>query len=221
MDNILKYVENELALLKVEGKKQKTSDVRKLSSKVYKKIKNYSFESKLDICESLLEQRKWAMGVIAYDIAFKERKNYTPDTFDRFERWLFNYVRGWGDCDDFCTHAFGALLAKYNNLFNKILAWCDRPEFWIRRAAAVVLIYPIKKGMCKQLEPFEISDALMSDENDLVLKGYGWMLKVYGCREPIELEKYLSKNAKNMPRVSFRYALEKLDEETRRKLMGK
>lgn len=221
MDDILKFVKHELTMLKAEGKKQKTSDVRKLSSKVYKKIKNNSFESKLDICESLLEQRTWAMGVIAYDIAFKERKNYTSDTFDRFERWLINYVRGWGDCDDFCTHAFGALLAEYNTVFDKILAWCDRPEFWIRRAAAVILIYPINRGMCKQLEPFKISDALMSDENDLVLKGYGWMLKVYGSKEPAELVKYLSKNVKNMPRVSFRYALEKLDKETRRKLMKK
>lgn len=221
MDDIIKYINSELTILKVDGRRYKTSDVRKLSSKVYKKIKNNSFESKLNICESLLEQRTWAMGVIAYDIAFRERKNYTYDTFYRFERWLINYVRGWGDCDDFCTHAFGALLAEYNDLFDKVLAWCDRPEFWVRRAAAVILIYPIDKGKCKQLDPFKISNALMNDENYLVLKGYGWMLKVYGSKEPTVLEKYLAENVKNMPRVSFRYALEKLDKETKRKLMEK
>ncbi|WP_236915376.1 DNA alkylation repair protein [Clostridium sp. Cult2] len=221
MENIINYVSHELIALKPDDGKHKTSDVRKLASRVYKLIENKSFESKLEICESLLEQKTWAMGVIAYDIAFRERKNYTYHIFDRFERWLINYVRGWGDCDDFCTHAFGALLAEYNDLFDKILAWCDRPEFWMRRAAAVILIYPINKGMSKQLHPFMISDALMCDENDLVLKGYGWMLKVYGSKEPVQLKKYLSENVKRMPRISFRYALEKLDEETRRKLMQK
>lgn len=40
-------------------------------------------------------------------------------------------------------------------------------------------------------------------------------------KEPAELERYLSENVKKMPRVSFRYALEKSEEETRRKLIGK
>lgn len=101
------------------------------------------------------------------------------------------------------------------------LAWCDRTEFWMWRAAAVILIYPINKGMCKQLDPFRISDLLMSDKEDLVLKGYGWMLKVYGSKVPAKLKKHLSENVKKMPRVSFRYAIEKLDKETRRKLMEK
>lgn len=221
MENIIETIHHELDLVKNKNGKIITSDVRKISAYVYRSVKPLSFAEKLDLCENLLEQREWALGVVAYDIAYKERKHYTPDTFHRFENWLMRYVRGWGDCDDFCTHAFGALLAQNNHLFPKILAWCQRPEFWMRRAAAVSLIYPINKYMAAQIEPFKISDALMNDDHDLVLKGYGWMLKVYGTKEPALVAQYLSKNAKRMPRVSFRYALEKFDDETKRQLMAK
>lgn len=70
--------------------------MKKLSSKVYQSIKNESFKNKLELCERLLEEGTWAMGVIAYAIAFRERKNYTYDTFDRFEKWLIKYVHEWG-----------------------------------------------------------------------------------------------------------------------------
>ena len=46
----------------------------------------------------------------------------------------------------------------------------------MRRAAAVTLILPARKG--KFLEDiFEIADSLLLDTDDLVQKGYGWMLK--------------------------------------------
>ena len=218
--DIVKKANEELSVFESRNR-YKTGDVRKASAKIYRLIKKEPFENILDICEELLEERSWAMGVIAYDIAFRERKNYTRETFYRFEKWLIKYVRDWNDCDDFCTHAFGALLAEYNDLFEKVLKWCDRPEFWVRRAAGVVLIYPMAKKMYGEIDPFKISNALMNDEHYLVLKGYGWMLKVYGQREPKKLEKYLLENVETMPRVSFRYAIEKLDVDVKRSLMTK
>ena len=89
----------------------------------------------------------------------------------------------------------------------------------MRRAAAVILIYPIRKDMIGDINPFEISDIIMNDEHDLVLKGYGWMLKEYGKRNPEKLKKYLVDHVKQMPRVSFRYALEKMDNDTKKELM--
>ena len=51
----------------------------------------------------------------------------------------------------------------------------------------------------------------MIDEHDLVRKGYGWMLKVLSTKEPELVFDYLMKNKAVMPRVAYRYALEKMD----------
>lgn len=218
MSEFIHFIKSELNNLK-EDNKFTTGEVRKLSAKFYKKLNNKSFDEKLDVCELLLKQRIWAMGIIAYDIAFRERENYTINTFDVFEKWLIMYVRDWYDCDDFCTHALGALLVKYNELYEKVYNWTKHKEFWVKRAAAVTFIYPLNHGFENTFNLFAISNALMNDSHYLVLKGYGWMLKVYGKYNPEELIKYLTINYHNMPRISFRYAIEKLDSETRKKLM--
>ena len=201
------------------GKHIITKDVRKLSSKLFRQIEDKSIENVFILCEELLNEHSWALGVIAFDFAFRMRNNYNASTYDVFYHWLKDYVRGWGDCDDFCTHAFGELLRQKKSLFVKIIAWTDDHDFWVRRASAVILIPAILKNDYEGMNPFTISDCLMSDDHDLVLKGYGWMLKALSQVNPNCVKEYLIKNCEKMPRVAYRYALEKFDKETRNKLM--
>jgi len=201
------------------GKNFKTNDVRKLSAMLFKDVKGKPIEYVLAVCEELLEQRRWAMGVIAYDFAYRMKNKYDDNTFAIFEGWLEKYVRGWGDCDDFCTHAFGELICQNTKLTEKTIAWTKRNEFWMRRAAAVVLLLPIGRDKYKEINPLCVSDILMNDEHYLVLKGYGWMLKALSTKEPELVFDYLMKNKAVMPRVAYRYALEKMDAGKKRVLM--
>lgn len=161
------------------GEHIKTIEIRKLSGNLYRELDDKSIANVFKVCEELLEERNWAMGVIAYDFAYRVRKQYDDNTFLIFESWLIEYVRGWGDCDDFCTHAFGELLIQKPEFFHKIILWTNREEFWMRRAAAVILIPSINQNKYSKLEPFLVSEQLMRDDNDSVRKGYGWMLKFY------------------------------------------
>ena len=199
----------------------KTGDIRAISARLYSTLEDKSGTDVFPICNKLLELRDWRLSVIAYDWAYRLRKQYRPETFDLFEEWLIQYVRGWGDCDDFCTHAFGELLCQYPELMNRILPWVSREEFWMRRAAAVILILPIRKGIYLGLQPYHIADLLMQDEHYLVLKGYGWMLKVLSQEEPDAVYDYLLRNQTQMPRLAYRYALEKLSPDMKSKLMGR
>ncbi len=205
-----------------EAKKEShitTGKVRKISASLYKEVEDKNIDNILKRSEELLEERSWALGVIAYDWAFRVRDQYTKKTFPIFESWLKNYVRDWGDCDDFCTHALGALISQNNELFDDVMKWAKHPDFWVRRGAAVSLIYPIKKNMYDHINPLLVSDALLQDDHYLVLKGYGWMLKVLSQQESELVFDYLMKNKDTMPRVAFRYGLEKLSKEKKEILM--
>lgn len=52
----------------------------------------------------------------------------------------------------------------------------------------------------------------MSDEHDLVQKGYGWMLKSLSQVDMETVTNYLIDNHTQMPRTAYRYALEKYDQ---------
>ena len=201
------------------GEHLKTGDIRRISARIFKGMRNKSKDYVFSVCGDLLAQRNWPMGVIAFDFAYRMRKQYDETTFTVFESWLEQYVRGWGDCDDFCTHAFGELLCQKTELSMKTVLWAKREEFWMRRAAAVVLIPSIWHDRYSETDPLQVADILINDEHDLVRKGYGWMLKILSAKEEEVVFDFLLKNRATMPRVSFRYALEKMSLEKKMILM--
>ena len=222
MSLIIERAVSELKLLSAnvpEGKHVVTNDIRRLSAKLYKDVKDKTIDNVLSLCEELLEEHSWGLGVIAFDWAYRVKAQYTEDTYDIFYGWLKKYVRGWGDCDDFCTHAFGELLRRYKTLFSKVKTWTKDDDFWVRRASAVILIPSILRNDYEGIDPFIISDLLMSDKHDLVQKGYGWMLKSLSQVDVDVVTNYLIDNHEQMPRTAYRYALEKYDKELRKKLM--
>lgn len=158
--------------------------------------------------------------MIAFDWAYRVKGQYTADTYPVFYRWLKECVRGWGDCDDFCTHAFGELIPQHKELFPKVLEWTADGDFWVRRASAVALIPSIMRDDYAGFEPYAIADRLLEDPHDLVQKGYGWMLKCLSQVDRDGVKDYLTVHCHDMPRTAYRYALEKFDKETRARLMA-
>ena len=158
--------------------------------------------------------------MIAFDWAFRVRKQYTAQDFDRFESWLEKHVHGWGSCDDFCTHAFGHLIYAFPENVVNVKTWIPSENRWFRRGAAVVMIYGIRRKQ-NFTASFEIADQLLVDEDDLVQKGYGWMLKEMSKWEPKQVFDFVIHRKAVMPRTSLRYAIGKLSPELRQQAMEK
>ena len=114
MIDIVKIVESELTRINstTDGGHLRTGEIRKLSGKIFRDIADKSKENVFRISESLLEQRNWAMGVIAFDFAERIKKQYDIKTFPVFESWLVKYVRGWGDLMIFVHMLLESLSAR-------------------------------------------------------------------------------------------------------------
>ncbi|MEF1199982.1 DNA alkylation repair protein [Vibrio owensii] len=218
--DIVETLTQQLSKIRYPEKRVRTGLVRAISADGFRGLDSKQADFVFEQCETLLAERDWALSVIAFDWAFRVKKHYDAATYERFESWLYQYITDWNDCDDFCTHALGALIAQDNSLFTRTLEWVKSDNFAVRRAAAVTLIYPINKGLYKGTEPFHIADLLLEDDHYLVQKGYGWMLKVLAQREPERVVDYLKRHHSKMPRTAFRYAIEKLDKQTKRELMA-
>jgi 3-methyladenine DNA glycosylase AlkD len=80
------------------------------------------------------------------------------------------------------------------------------------------LIVPAKHGKFFQ-EGIEIADLLLTDGDDMVQKGYGWLLKESSRRNQNEVFDYVMKNKKKMPRTAFRYAIELMPRELKAEAM--
>ena len=120
--------------------------------------------------------------------------------------------------DDISTHIFGPYIIKYPKTVTKLKTWTKSKNRWVRRAAAVSFIYPSRdKKFLKDV--FAIANLLLTDQDDLVQKGYGWMLKEASKHFPDQVFTYVMKNKKMMPRTALRYSIEKMPKSRRHRAM--
>ena len=132
--------------------------------------------------------------------------------------WLLKHVHSWGACDDLCTHALGAFIHQFPEFIQKAREWTRSENRWVRRASAVCLIYSVRRKE-HLLDIFETADSLLTDQDTMVQKGYGWMLKEASNHYPEEVFDYVMRNRREMPRTALRYAIEKLSPEHRMEAM--
>lgn len=194
--------------------------IRKIAFKNFKEVKNLEKKQIFSLCEKLLKTDESGYQDIAFDWAFRLRKNYQREYFKIFENWIKNYVDTWGSCDDLCTHAFGEFVYQFPEFLPQIKEWSKSKNKWFRRASAVVLIYPLRKGKYLK-EAFDTAKILLKDNEDLVQKGYGWMLKEASNLHQKEVFDFVIKNKKLMSRTALRYAIEKLPRKLRDRAMVK
>jgi len=92
-------------------------------------------------------------------------------------------------------------------------------NMWERRTSIVATAHFILKQ--KQVDDtFAIAELLVNDEEDLVNKGTGWMLRAAGDVDRARLLAFLDKHAATMPRVLLRYSIEKLEKDQREHYLG-
>jgi 3-methyladenine DNA glycosylase AlkD len=107
---------------------------------------------------------------------------------------------------------------KYPQDIEELKAWASSNQRWLKRASAVSLIIPARKGMYLQ-DIFEIAQRLLTDPDDMVQKGYGWMLKESSRIHQDEVFQFVYDNKKQMPRTALRYAIELMPAEMRKEAM--
>lgn len=198
----------------------KSNTVHLIGKENYKNLTDQSKSVVFGLCEELWKSGYMEECLIACEWSYNVHKQYTIDDFVIFEKWISGYVTNWATCDTLCNHSAGCLVEMYPSLLQELKRWAKSENKWMRRASAVSLIIPARKGLFL-IDIFEIADTLFRDKEDLVQKGYGWMLKAASQSHQKEVFEYVMKNKTDMPRTALRYSIEKMPPEMRKRAMEK
>jgi 3-methyladenine DNA glycosylase AlkD len=196
----------------------KAAAVRRIAAKHWKELSGKDKREVFSLCEQLLQSNYGEEAFIAFEWAARLHKMYEPSDFRMFEGWIVSYVDNWAKCDTLCNHAIGSFVEMYPEFIKNLYDWARSDNRWLRRAAAVTLILPARKGEFLD-EVFAISDILLKDGDDLVQKGYGWMLKEASKAHQSSVFDYVMRRKSEMPRTALRYAIEKMPSEMRQEAM--
>jgi 3-methyladenine DNA glycosylase AlkD len=235
MNEILKELRSDLASrvdekTKISGQRFFKEDVNIMGIKSavviavskdhYKRMKDQSKTSVFALCDDLLNSGIMEESFVACNWSYFVHKQYTRDDFETFEKWVNKYVSNWATCDTLCNHSVGTLVEMYPELIENLKKWAFSGNRWVKRASSVSLIIPARKGLFLK-DIFQIADILLTDKDDMVQKGYGWMLKAASQAHQDEVFEYVMNKKATMPRTSLRYAIEKMPKELREKAMAR
>jgi 3-methyladenine DNA glycosylase AlkD len=157
---------------------------------------------------------------VGIEVVARYHRDFTPAHLNVYQRWLSdNHSANWATTDAICGALIGPLLVHYARLAPRMRNWARDRNMWVRRAAAVGLIPSVRRGLAHELA-YEIARTLHDDEEDLIQKAVGWMLREAGKIDPPRLERYLRANGAAIPRTTLRYAIERFPERKRRALLA-
>ena len=196
--------------------------IRGLAAELYGQVRpGWTLKDALDLCEILLPNAYLEPKTLATLILLRYRKHFGRPVFGLIKTWLArDYCDNWASVDLLCPDGVGFLLEKYPDLLSKLGAWTRHPNRWVKRAAAVSLIKPARRGRCLEAA-YAIAGRLLPVEDDLIEKANGWLLREAGKTDMPRLEAFLLRKRSRIPRTTLRYAIERFPESRRRQLLEK
>jgi 3-methyladenine DNA glycosylase AlkD len=162
------------------------------------------------------EVRVGAVSIMDFQARSKktseERKKKLFDLYIR----RHDRINTWDLVDRSAIYVVGGyLFDKPHNILYKLARSKDT---WERRTAIVSTAYFIRLGEVD--DTFKIAEMLLSDDQDLIHKATGWMLRAAGDKDRKKLLSFLDQFAASMPRTALRYALEHFDKKQRDHYLG-
>jgi 3-methyladenine DNA glycosylase AlkD len=185
----------------------KTPTVVSIAKKFWKEIRTRDKQEIFALCEDLYRSGYIEESFIVSNWAFALSGQYEREDIAVFRRWIGTYITNWASCDGFCNHTMGDFIERYPEYVDELKHWTQSENRWMRRAAAVSLIIPAKHGKFLS-DAMDVADLLLTDGDDMVQKGYGWLLKEASRKHTGEIYSYVMRNKRAMPRTALRYAIE-------------
>ena len=185
---------------------------RKIAQKYYREI---SLEELAKLLSSAIhEERLIALKILV--MKYEKTKDLAEKTHLKdFYLDHLSSVNNWDLVDGSAPYILGNFLINQDRSILFRLA--DSKNLWERRIAIISTFAFIRES--DFADTLKLSEKLLKDTHDLMHKAVGWMLREVGKKDEQVLRTFLEKNSKQMPRTALRYAIERLPESERIKIL--
>lgn len=193
---------------------------RGLAQTLYLEIKaDWDIRQALAFCQELLQNPYHEARGIGILVLQKFKKRLPFEMPGRLHDWACkNYLDNWALVDVTFPELMGAYLEQHPEKTGVLDRWAKSKNRWVRRASIVSLLKLTKK---KEFQDgiYRMASCHFQDQDDLIQKANGWLLREVGKSDMQRLERFLRKNGPAIPRTTLRYAIERFEETLRKRLL--
>ncbi len=125
------------------------------------------------------------------------------------------WVNNWDLVDCSAPNIAGAYLRHRSK--RPLYQLARSPLLWERRISIIATLHFIRHN--EFAETLKIAEMLLGDQEDLIHKAAGWMLREVGKRHLPSEEEFLRRHYRVMPRTMLRYAIERFPPAKRRRYL--
>jgi 3-methyladenine DNA glycosylase AlkD len=162
---------------------------------------------------SVLEEK-----IVAVFLLEKLDSEFGDREFRLFESWL-DRISSWADHDALVHDLIAPMVVSQPGRAKTVFRWAKSPSRWHRRAACVALIRGTRAKMFFS-EVTKLSGSLLNDQDDMVQKGLGWLLRETAKFDAKRTIPYLTKIRGRAPRLVLRTACETLPAATKKTILA-
>jgi 3-methyladenine DNA glycosylase AlkD len=198
-----------------------TPQIRALARQIHEANRaHWALHDAMRLADELIRDPHLEAKAVAVEAVARYRRGFTPSLLAAWKRWLANgHAANWATTDAVCSYLIGPLLLAHPELVAEVRVWSNHRSLWVRRASAVALIPSIRRGLALDAA-FAVADSLIHDEEDLIQKAVGWMLRETTRRDATRVEQFLLSRRSSVPRTTVRYAIERFPAARRLELLA-
>jgi 3-methyladenine DNA glycosylase AlkD len=196
------------------------AELRKVARRFHRVLLNeHGLDYLVAVADRLFCGRVLEEKVMAVMLLEGSAGQFGPRQFRLFDQWL-DRVSNWADHDALVHSLIAPMVIADPARLRTVFGWAHSRNHWRRRAACVALIRGARRRFFRP-EIARLSGTLLEDEDDMVQKGLGWLLREYAKADPEHALKLLMKLRRSAPRLVLRTACETLPSPTRMKVLAK
>jgi 3-methyladenine DNA glycosylase AlkD len=121
----------------------------------------------------------------------------------------------WALVDGLSASVMGGLVERFPELGAVLDRWAVDDDFWIRRAALLALLVPLRRGDGDFERFSRYADAMLDEREFFIRKAIGWVLRDTARKRPELVYSWLLPRAARASGVTLREAVKPLSEAQR------
>jgi len=180
---------------------------------------NWTIDDAVRYCDAMVKDEYMESRGIGYQMVAAFVEQAPAGLLVDIKRWLTRTCGNWGLVDNLAPSVLAPLLDLHPTLIPEVVDWTGSSSLWVRRGAVVAFVPLVTRKKKYQTVAYRIVTRLLDDDEDLIHKAVGWLLREAGKTDAGRLEKFLLDKGSRMPRTSLRYAIERFPKEDRRRLL--
>lgn len=196
-----------------------TADLRRAAVGFRREVrKEHGLDFLISVADQLFSGSVLEEKIAAVFLLEKLDVEFGDAEFKLFETWL-DRMSSWSDHDALVHDLIAPMIASKPARAKAVFRWAKSANRWHRRAACVALIRGSRAKMFFP-EVTKLSDFLLADEDDMVQKGLGWLLRETAKFNAKQTVPYLMKIRGRAPRLVLRTACETLPPAVKKRILA-